>query len=282
MENNRIEVLMLKLRRLVIILATLAIAFTVSVTTLVASADELGVEGMREYLMDLQLPESYVDDLSDDEIIGLYNEFSQKTVTFVGRKEESFSFESETKTRGVISPDDLRFVMNFSVFYVGGEQDSFQPIDCVYIIIGYNWLNIPYPRGTDAAIIYWDPDVFTYEAGSFRATSRCWEGTSGQTYEYENPTLIMQDSLGYEVKLNGVSSPTTLSGSCALNLIPKRNPTYRKHDYITSVSVQYRHTYEKPNASVQLGMDGASVTFATSEHTDTVATSFNLWYGYSW
>ena len=52
---------MLKLKKLVVILATLVIAFTVSVTTLVASADELSVEEMREYLMDLQLPESYVD-----------------------------------------------------------------------------------------------------------------------------------------------------------------------------------------------------------------------------
>lgn len=273
---------MLKLKKLVVILATLVIAFTVSVTTLVASADELSVEEMREYLMDLQLPESYVDCLSNDEIIDFYSEFSQQTVTFAGSKEESFTFGAEVQTRGVIPADDLRFVMRSSVYYVGGEQDGFQPIDYVYIIIGYDWLNIPYPRGTDAAIVFWDPDVFTFKAGAFHATSRCLRGTSGQTYEYDNPMLIMQDSLGYEVKLDGVSSPTTLSGSCALNLIPKRNPTYRKHDYITSVSVQYRHTYEKMNTTVQLGTSGSSVTFATSEYTDTVATSFNLWYGYSW
>lgn len=255
-------------------------AFSVSAATLTAFADEVSVDEMREYLIGLELPEEYVNTLNENKLAETYNSLIGEYLVYGGTEEVYLSEFGDIKTRETITRENLRFNINYYLHFP--NDDGYYPIEDIRIIINYDWEIIPTYLKTDAVLVNWDPDVFTYSAGSFYAYGYFERNYKQIKYDYEDPAMIMQDSLGYDVQLGTVNGakPDRLFGYASFTLLPAKNPTYWRSHNITAVNAQYRHLYDNITASVGFGTSGGSVTFATTENTSTVAVSANIPYSY--
>lgn len=254
-----------------------------------ANAEKIEINDMRDYLLSIQMPESYLDTLTDEYIEKTYHEYYGKCVE-IGEVETMYLSEEneEIQTRGTIGSDEMEFRIFPSYFYKSYTQKE---LINVKITVSFNWLDFPIWHRTDAIVVNWDSNVFTYQVGTFESYEIiCFNVTNPQTRHHTELAELTQGGLGFDVSLKSemfqddAAFLTELKGGASFYLLPSQNPMYQGTGsdgyYTTSVNAQYRHNRNPFVGSVGFSVSGLTVGFDLSTFTDTVANGCNINYKY--
>lgn len=265
-------------------------------TIVVASAEEITLEEMRNVLREKYVPQQHLDSLTDEATEQMYWEWKDKVTGYGGTVVSALTEtdENDVMPMGVISDEDMLLTMT-NVF-VYSNANTMQ-IGEIQIFIQYYWKKKPRNVKTDAIAVNWDAGVFTYKSNSFSSTdvARALRGNEG-VYNHTTtnyPAVLTQGGLGYDVLLksrveaDGKGYTTKeLSGSATFCLYPKENPMYNRGNaaaasYTTAINMQYRHNRNPFAGSVGFTVVGFTVGFDLSAFTDTATTrSLNVFYSY--
>lgn len=253
-----------------------------------ASALEVDINQMRNYLVSIQMPELYIDTLNDDMIEETYKEYKSAYVE-IGEDQIAYLNENdgEIKTRGTIPSNEMQFSIFPSYFY---KNASTKEVDYVKISVYFEWLKFPVWHKTDAMVVNWDSNVFTYKINTFKSYEIiAFDGVIRENREYTELAELTQGGLGFDVSLNAAlfqdeaSRVSAMRGGASFSLLPSQNPMYQGNTgsyYTTSVIAQYRHNRNPFVGSVGFSVSGFSVGFDLSMFTDTVANGCNINYKY--
>lgn len=237
--------------------------------------------------------------MSDDEIKELYSEMQYtKPENVIHQTTEMAETDFGVATYETISSTSMQYEISIVPVYFTpstGHAVLFK------IFVTFDWLNLPKIQKSDAIIVNWDKDVFTFRADSFKSevytqytSDTDVEGRPvfGRSIKHDRPTQLVQDAIGYEVPL-GKASPIgyryilgKLAGWAMFELYPKHDPTYiseyRRSGYTTAVlNTRYRHIHNALSFfGVGFTVKGISLDFNTDDFTDDAAIATNIWYKY--
>ena len=152
-------------------------------------------------------------------------------------------------------------------------------------------MDFPIWHRTDAIVVNWDSNVFTYQVGTFECYQIIgFNVANPQTRHHPELAELTQGGLGFDVSLKSeifqddVAFLTELKGEVSFYLLPSQNPMYQGTGsdgyYTTSVNAQYRHNRNPFVGSVSFSVSGLIVGFDLSAFTDTVANGCNINYKY--
>lgn len=259
-------------------------------TCLTASASEISIDEMREHLISVQFSERYVNTVSEEKVQYLYGLTQKYYISHVERKTcyLTESNENEIMPMGSISTKYLSFTI--TLYHITAERMN--PILLHTLVsVEYDWVTLPAYKLTDAIIVNWDSNVYTYRSDSFGSYDyvEIYSSYNGETYTYETclerPTAITQGGLGYDVCLRDHGpAQTKLYGCADFELLPTKSPMYIEKNLsaqyfsTTSINVQYAHNWKSFSTGVGFTMTGPSISFASSYKVDTTATSTNVRY----
>lgn len=281
---------MTRVRNFLCVVLTLIIACLCTVVALPASAEEINVADMKEYLREIDIPEEFLDTIDETGVQDMYYKLHNHNVSVDVYQTTTLPAEGVKNTRAGISEDALKFSMVVTSIFP--DDEGTQPLKYVGIFVSYQWLQRPADYKTDGIIISWDSDVFVYQTNSFGSYSLSEYAENNVvkdsvSFTGERPNLISLNSLGYDVPLSKVHGklPTALNGYASINLLPTHNPLYRGGSNKTIFIAQYSHLYNKYQAQVGFtftynGYVEPTVTFLVTEDTSTAAISTNYSYRY--
>lgn len=250
-----------------------------------AHASSVSIEAMKAYLASINIPEVYLRLASDEEIKNdYYAYYGSNTVA-----ETTVSYLTESGEDGImplgLSKDELKFTITATPRLIKSNGVTY--INCVSIMVTYEWTILPSYRKKDAIIVNWDSSVLTFASGSFyqfdtRVIGPEDESRSENTV-IEFPTEINQGGLGYEFSLKAESMFCTgILGYARFILEPAQSPMYPVDENIessrrsTAVHAQYCHNWKAFNASIGFSKSGPSVSFASENRTDKMTSSCNV------
>lgn len=271
-----------------------ALAMLSPCTTLAANSNTVTIEDMKNYLIDVGVPKTHIACLDDVKIETMYERFNDKYIYNNGTEISYLNVTNDgdlVPYSGEIKDSDMTLTLTTLVMCYDNETKE---IDTVFVYIEYEWLNIPFVVKEDAAIVNWDSNAFTYVADFFGGYNIATYTAVGNPNVYQDatymhqPTILLQDSLGYIIDLpNPGSRIDKLYGHADFELIPAHNPMYLcEADNLpssyntTSVNVQYRHNGNPLWQGVGISVSGVSITFDSDWLTYTTARASNIYYRY--
>ena len=286
------------MKRIVSLLLAFAMALSL---TLGVSAREVSIKDMVNYLVDSGLPESFVTNRTDEEIVKMYFAMYDQDIVFLGTETvtmteylpstESLSTGTEA-TRGVIPESD----MTFSITKIANvSYDSTLHLDRInemYVYVDYEWaVGHPFFTWTDGITVNWDPGVFTFKANSFAAYDYKNTLSSGwiTTQTLTSPTELDQGGLGYvvgmaysEVVMGNTVGALQHKGSAYFTLLPTNSPMYLKNNSsVTAINAMYLHNKNPLGASISFThTSGFGISVSVPGLSDSVAKAVNVYYTY--
>lgn len=278
----------IKMATITMAAALCAISGILCGTQTYAHASNISVEDMKAYLASINIPEVYLRLASDEEIKqDYYTYYGSGTIA-----ETTVSYLAESGEDGVmplgLSEDELKFTITATPALIKSNGVTY--IDCVSVMVTYEWTILPRYKKTDAIVVNWDSSVFTFLSGSFYQFDTKIIGVSYQHEESvitQRPMEINQGGLGYEFSLKADSSPCTgILGYARFILDLAQSPMYPADGNIsspsrsTAVNAQYCHNWKTLNTSIGFSKDGPSVSFASEYRTDKTAVSCNVSFKY--
>lgn len=205
---------------------------------LVNASQEITYEYMLEYLVEHQLPEVLVKQLSYDDVVEAYN-----NIAIEGIQPEVFCASanidantSSNQVYGMIDQDDFDVSIVLLPFYTGNSLDN------LLVGIAWQWENAsPFSRLEDVVKVTWDPDCFSFDSDSFLKSDFRYT-YSGECIEYNETTLPAETTLGALAFYSNVYSGfgADRGGVCFFDLYPSK-PIYKGDAYSTSIAMTYYH-----------------------------------------
>ncbi|MDE5897084.1 MAG: hypothetical protein K2H43_04650, partial [Clostridia bacterium] len=239
----------------------------------------------------------YILQLNEEEITNLYIELQYTQPEDVICQDSTLT-ESGTEAvvpYGAIPSSSMEFrIQLVPVYYNPGNRHA----EKLKVWLCYNWNKIPFFKKTDAIIVDWDPDIFTYNADSFASciystytvdTDAEGRPVFPRVASADRPTALTQGGIGFDVPLGSIASNISylksFEGSTAFELIPVSNSTYFPRDsvtdyYTTSFNAIYRHNRNLIFGSVGFTVKGVGLSFNLGTSTDDAAVAANLRYKY--
>jgi len=259
-----------------------------------AHASSVSIEDMKAYLASMDIPEAFLEAVSDEIIEQKYYDYKNavdvSSVTQISYLSENIYDNS--MTFNTIPDDELSFkVTHIRVLHY--DDMGIKCIRDVDIYINYNWTKTPRYVKTDGILVNWDANVFNFKSDSFEAcTKRVLEKKSTEyveSDEYSNPTKWIEGGLGIDVNLSSKFarqnklSHKNISGYAHFKLIPYKSPMVLAEAtthgcYSTTIRAEYRHTWNLFKPDVGFSTSGGSISFATSFQTESTTASTFLYY----
>ncbi|MDE5897244.1 MAG: hypothetical protein K2H43_05465 [Clostridia bacterium] len=267
-------------------LATLLMFMPIS--TSVIKTEAISTHEMRNHLIYAGIDEIYLEMITEEELISLYNDFKNDLIV-VGETQTISLTETNANNiqpLGAISSDNMLFTVGHIYHLV--DASSIRIKDAL-ITITFNWKKVPKVLREDAVAVNWDSDVFTYQSDSFSSYCKASHTFNGKTFSCKStlsaPTQLYQSSLGYIIDLQKAteiyyqSSPQNIKGVATFGLLPKIANTYSSTGRVTSINAQYCHNYDVFH-NLSFSFSGVSITINTGNKADFTTASCNCYYQY--